>query len=671
MRLALAALVAMLIAVPAAAQTGRPSLLAEQTYGTEHFLLHYTLTGPDAVPTDADRDNDAPPPYVQQVGDLLEEAWTVQVEEWGWAVPPADGELGGDERLDVYLVQLLSTGIAGYVSPEGGIVRDNPNTSAVELDAAYSYMVLDNDYAELAELDPGADRDEFLAAVVAHEFNHMLQSGYDARDPLDWLYEATATWVEQEMTGSDLAEGYLPYLLKNPDYCFPASSGRGGDGLRWYGSWLFMAHLAETYEPELVRLIWEETRTRTAYDAFDFALGAYNTTLEEEAAAFAVNNLLRAYEGGSRYPTVRLEGEFTLGRFRPADGVQSLGADIVRLVGDEPLIFSLFETTADLSLVIVGVKEDGTADVFTDGPFIAVDIPAYADAYAVIVNNQRALAGCPTADYRLSGQRFGEETSLTQVDASVEAANFAEPVVGDTAGEPQGVLRVDRPYIKPDTIRVVERPEQITAQFDPLIPDTPAGYTIELAATRAAETYGSLEPFYVPDGGQTVIYEYANPDGEWLRLTQSPTIYGDARDWLDDIDYISPGETIMIGEIEVLVEDLSDEDGSWYSATLIVPADGKNLFVVVDGSESQAVVEAMGEAVIAAAADEGAVVIPTPPYPGYITEPVSPEERTRLIGISRTALLTVCIVGIGLSALAVAVTVVLANRAIPTTERPQ
>ena len=34
--------------------------------------------------------------------------------------------------------------------------------------------------------------------TVAHEYNHILQFGYDTLQDI-WLFEATATWVEQKV----------------------------------------------------------------------------------------------------------------------------------------------------------------------------------------------------------------------------------------------------------------------------------------------------------------------------------------------------------------------------------------------------------------------------------------------------------------------------------------
>ena len=142
---------------PAAAhpgeQVGRPNLPDEQTFGTEHFLIHYTLAGRSAV-DETDADNSGVPDFVEVLAQTVEYVWTAEIDTMGWPQPPYDRGQGGDERIDIYLDNILRNGYAGYVETSGGYVNDNPNTPETERRAAYAYMVLDNDYSE-ADPNPG------------------------------------------------------------------------------------------------------------------------------------------------------------------------------------------------------------------------------------------------------------------------------------------------------------------------------------------------------------------------------------------------------------------------------------------------------------------------------------------------------------------------------------
>ena len=62
----------------------------------------------------------------------------------GWAPPPPDQGLGGDDRYDIYL---MHSAFYGYTEAAGGKVGDNPMTpDVIEEDAYFSFIVLENDY---------------------------------------------------------------------------------------------------------------------------------------------------------------------------------------------------------------------------------------------------------------------------------------------------------------------------------------------------------------------------------------------------------------------------------------------------------------------------------------------------------------------------------------------
>src|SRR5690606_20060770 len=105
---------------------------------------------------------------------------------------------------------------------------------------------------------------------------------------------------------------------------------------------------------------------------------------------FAVANLLRAYEEGDLYPVVRVEGETGVGRYVPVDGVQSLGADYIRLTGSGSLTATLDAGGAPFFMRAVGVR--GTeADVIEDmsGTSVTVDLNAYQDVYLIVHNDEQ------------------------------------------------------------------------------------------------------------------------------------------------------------------------------------------------------------------------------------------------------------------------------------------
>ena len=91
----------------------------EQIYDTPNFRIHYALDGADATTME----------YVRDVALAMEEVRLVQISTIGWPMPPQDSGLGGDNRYDVYLTDVLDEmqGMFGYAAPELP-AGDNPST---------------------------------------------------------------------------------------------------------------------------------------------------------------------------------------------------------------------------------------------------------------------------------------------------------------------------------------------------------------------------------------------------------------------------------------------------------------------------------------------------------------------------------------------------------------
>lgn len=595
----------------------RPSLPGEQTFGTDHFLVHFSLSGTSAIPP-GDADGSGVPDYVEEVGEALEYAWSVEIDTMGWAPPPADRGQGGDDRLDVYLEEVMEDGYAGYADSEGGHVGDNPNTPEHERHAAFSYLALDDDYAELDENNSQGETPlELMQATVAHEFNHVIQSGYDAFEPHFWLYESTATWMEDQVY-DDVNDGvfYLEDVFLAPDTCLVSEDG-------WYANWLFINLIAERYGPETVRGIWENARDLDGFDSIDQALGAHGSTLVTESRDYGVAMLLRDYEEGGLYPTVFLEGTAPGGTFTPASGVQGLGVDYIRLTGAGVVTVTLNTSAPDLTVRAVGVR--GTDADVIDGPgtSLSVDLSAYNQAFVLIHNGERTDSeeNCAYTEYSLTVSDGGTPSPVTVVRS---AANF-----GTNAAEapPAAPPEEDRHSGAPFTGSGSEFSSTSTdleVAFEPIIPASlPEGYSFDYAYIMSEQDFGTDAPFYVPGGGDSANYDYLDEEGNWLSIAESPSPYATIEEWLVEVDYDSPGETIDVSGVEVLMEDLSDGDELWFSATLIL--DG--LFIVVDGDHSEEDVRALIEGLVAASQGEPAAPIATaPPLVVPTVAPVAPNQ---------------------------------------------
>jgi hypothetical protein len=583
---------------PAAAQEGRPRLPDEQQHGTEHFLIHYTLSGQDGVDP-ADGNQNGLPDYVEQVAEALEFSWQTEVEEYGWAPPPADFGSGGDDRIDVYIEDIMGEGYAGYADSEGGYVGDNPNTPETEHHAYHSYLGLDNDYVEVLD-DPITEETptQLMQATVAHEFNHVLQGGYDDNDPHFWLYEATATWMEDEVY-PDVNDGvyYLDSLFGSPDTCLVAELPVREGTAHWYATWLFLRMLSERYGREVVRTMWEESRLLDSFESIDAALAPHGETLDSATRDFAVANLLRAYQEGQLYPAVYVEGQIGSGTFRPGDGVQSLGVDYVRLTGQGVTSVRLTDPEARFTLYAVGLR-GAKADVIEgDGSTLVIDLDQYSEAFALVHNDERIghEQACFLADYTLEVAPGGAD--LSPVAAVWPADKYVNPETGvpDFVGSADYQPPEGRPY---NDGEYAEDAESLDVPFDTLVPASlPPGYSFDYAYIMAADEFGDNMIYYVPGGGDSANYDYLDESGNWLSIAESPSPYGTLDEWLAGIDYDTPGTIQTIDDVEVLIEDLGEPDDPWISATLIL----NGLFIVVDGDHTEAEVVGLVEGLIQAA----------------------------------------------------------------------
>lgn len=601
---------------PAAARAGtqhRPSWPDEQTHGDERFFIHYTLSGDDAIDA-ADSDGNAVPDYVEQVLEALNTAYQVEVIQLGWAPPPADLGEGGDTRFDVYLEDLISRGIAGYADTDGGYLGDNPATPEVERRAAYSYLSLDNGFTEiLDEPDITETPLDLLRTTTAHELNHAIQAGYDAFDPQGWLYEATASWMEDEVFDeTNDPVYYIQDVFDAPDVCRVAESG-------WYGSWLFLRLMSERYGREVVRSIWEQSRQLDGFDAIDAALEPYGSSLQIESRDFAVASLLRAYQEGSTYPTIILEGSVERGAFAPRSGVQSLGADTIQVLGSGVVTVSLADNDTVLFMRAVGVRGDQADVINAVNGALIVNLDAYQATYIVIHNDTRTSRedSCVYSDYSLE---VAPSTQPTMAATAVWPANsFLAPT--DVATRDADHDGSSAPYRPPtgqpySSGEFADAPQELDVPFSPIMPVTlPPGYVFDYAYTMTAADFGASASYYVPGGGISANYDYLDDDGNWLSVAQSPSPYETLQEWLSGIDYFNtienPGQVQTLSGVDVLVEDLSSNTKTRISMIFIL--DG--LFIVAEGDHSYEDVWALTENLIAARSSQPAATsaFPIPP----------------------------------------------------------
>lgn len=210
------------------------------------FLLHYTLTGFDAVPS-ADVGGVIGVPDFIEAAAAAFDSTLAGYRALGWNDPVSDG----DAYYDVYFTDLIQ-----QLWLFGLTVPTTPYQTVPPYRAA-SWMELDNDYPEWFYGHPPLSS---LRVTIAHEFHHAIQLAYnlnvfDWDDYLDyaWFAEASATFHEEVFyDGIDDYRNYLPAFLNAPDLGLTSASGNHP-----YGAVLWPLYLEARQGPGSVREVWE------------------------------------------------------------------------------------------------------------------------------------------------------------------------------------------------------------------------------------------------------------------------------------------------------------------------------------------------------------------------------------------------------------------------------
>jgi hypothetical protein len=240
-----------------------------------NFCIHYVTSTTDAPPL-TDANSNAVPDYVEFMRTAFDESFMVENTQLGWLEPKSDGTLGGggSGKTDVYIKDIGDENIFGYATTD-------PNQSTR---SQYGYLVMDDDYS-MEEFGYSSFQ-EPLRVTAAHEYNHVLQFGYDiAQDT--WMFESTATWAEEKVF--DAIDDYLFYLA--PWARLPheplTSSGDGApptdDDLKMYGSAVWNHWLEGRYGADVVRRAWDVSDfPEESVDGGGFAPGAYDRAITDK-----------------------------------------------------------------------------------------------------------------------------------------------------------------------------------------------------------------------------------------------------------------------------------------------------------------------------------------------------------------------------------------------------
>jgi hypothetical protein len=248
------------------------------------FLIHYTVTGADAVDgADLSPMNGVPDP-VDAIETGLAVLWDAFVATDGWPPPPADQGAGGDDRLDVYVRDLEVNGFAHAEPLADGTGED----CWIEIDPMTWF------YGQPT-----------MSSIAAHELHHCLQFAV-SRELASWIYEATATWAQYLLFTGDPTLDQALWVLWSLRLTGSERRLDDVDGRFEYAGLIWIEHVVDRAggDRALLLELWNamaaEGGWREGHQTFlsERGLG----TLDDAAASFAVWNWFAcARDDGAHY----------------------------------------------------------------------------------------------------------------------------------------------------------------------------------------------------------------------------------------------------------------------------------------------------------------------------------------------------------------------------------
>lgn len=380
----------------------RPLLNQEQWYDTPHFRVHFTLVGTDAV-ANIDLNHNNTPDYVDLVANTMEIVWREMHSRLRWPLPASDVDLGGDERTDIYLLNLNRVYL-GYTDFDPDHCGDNTHTPFPETEACSAFMTLANDLRGFA-----ISSADLARVTLAHEYMHVLQFGIDSTEPSDWFWEAWAVWAEDKVFDDVNAYlDFIPPLFMAPDAPLDEHP---------YAMALLPMWMDEHLGAAVVRDSWLSAVNQDGMAAVAVALQRHHTSLRDTLQSFSVALLVRypcpevspfCWQDGRLFPFPTLEGDLSGGVWRSQEQgnkrLAAFGQDIIRLRPQTAsrIILSSAQSGA-LSLQGIALIHNDNIGVrrwqatFEDGKLL-LDLPVPRDDsqyFAIITALTPALTAVP------------------------------------------------------------------------------------------------------------------------------------------------------------------------------------------------------------------------------------------------------------------------------------
>jgi hypothetical protein len=164
-----------------------------------HFVIEYSIVGPDSVPV-ADGDSNGVPDYVEWAAEAMEDSWQKEITELGFAtIPLAPGER--------YVVRMNESG--NYYG--SAFKSSTPGGTVIRLNR--DFFAFYADFPGLIGEDPDGKVRGGLRVTAAHEFKHAIQYvRSEWSEPGGWS-ELDATFMEDVVF--DQVNDYYNYLTNS------------------------------------------------------------------------------------------------------------------------------------------------------------------------------------------------------------------------------------------------------------------------------------------------------------------------------------------------------------------------------------------------------------------------------------------------------------------------
>jgi len=363
----------------------------ESIYASTYFKFHYLDA--TANPTDANRATLA---FVRQLAAEADAVWIKEITTMGYSAPPIDGNLGGDNKYDIYLLNIGSQGLYGYVTSDATSYLGTPFPHS-----NYSHMVIDNDFSGFPQAPLEAAK-----VTLAHEFFHSIQNGYDNSE-FPAFSEQLSTWMEDKVypTIKDnlqyIGEVYTdsngdgqytsgePFTDRNrnnlrelgsqdyPELHLDSFNLAGDTGLEQYGRFLWIRYISDKFGDAAVKSILTETGRiagNNTYSAINTVLTtSYVSSLATAFHEFGIWNIDTAlYMNGTDYPIAWGDNLFNNGAInissnastslQPFSGQQKHLSTIYELVNNPSGTYTF---TTDGSALVTAMVQTSTGGAYS------------------------------------------------------------------------------------------------------------------------------------------------------------------------------------------------------------------------------------------------------------------------------------------------------------------